>query len=160
MLDAGTAANLPKGVTKTLPPALCPPTMKSADWAKYRPDIALVHPNVLVDGPAASLTHPIQLVEVGYCSDTRHDVKHVQKQAQHARLLNVLRAQGYKVDLTVVTLGTTGTIPTATFQDLESLGLDYDAVVTLLQKLHLLAIQHFGHIIYERRRRENLLHPG
>ena len=84
----------------------------------------------------------------------------MQKQTQHARLLAVLRAQGYKVDLTIVTLGTSGTIPTTTFQDLESLGLDYDAVVTLLQKLHLLAIQHFGHIIYERRRRENLLHPG
>ena len=134
--------------------------MKPEEWSKFRPDIALVHPSVLQEGPSASLTYPIQLVEVGYCSDTNHDIKFTQKRAQHTRLLEVLRHQGYKVDLTVVTLGTTGTIPTATFQDLESLGIDYSDVVTLLNKLHRLAVTHLGHIVYDRRRRENLLQPG
>ena len=99
-------------------------------------------------------------MEVKYCSDTNHDTKYVQKQAQHALLLEVLRQQGYKVDLTVVTLGTTGTIPTTTFQDLESLGIEYQDVATLLHKLHLNAITHLGHIVYERRRRENFNEPG
>ena len=89
-----------------------------------------------------------------------HTIKQTQKQAQHALLLSMLKAQGYKVILTVFTLGTTGTIPTSTFQDLEGLGLEYDAVAALIQKLHLLAITHCGHIIYERRRREALLEPG
>ena len=99
-------------------------------------------------------------MEVGYCSDTSHEVKYAQKQAQHARLVTVLRTQGYKVDLTVITLGTTGTIPTTTFQDLEGLGIDHDHVVTLLQKLHMIAVKSLGHIIFERRRRENLSEPG
>jgi len=114
VLDAGTAANLPKGATKNLPTALCPPTMKTEEWSKLRPDIAMIHPAVLEEGPTASLSHPIQIVEVGYCSDTSHETKYAQKQAQHARLVTVLRTQGYKVDLTVITLGTTGTIPTTT----------------------------------------------
>ena len=159
-MDAGTAANLPNGVTKTLPSALCPPTIQHTEWAKLRPDIALIHPSVLQEGPAASLSYPIQLVEVGYCSDTSHEVKHIQKQAQHAHLLAVLRAQGYKVDLTIITLGTTGTIPTTAFSHLESLGLDYHAVDTLLHRLHTLAVKHLGHILIERRRRENLVEPG
>jgi len=159
-LDAGTAANLPTGVTKTLPTALCPPSMQPAEWIKFRPDIALVHPTVLDEGPSASRAYPIHLVEVGYCSDTNHSVKYAQKQAQHAQLLNVLRTQGYRVDLTVVTLGTTGTIPTTTFQNLERLGMDFSSVTTLLHKLHLLTVKHLGHIVYERRRRETSIDPG
>ena len=147
-------------MTKTLPPALCPPTTQPSEWAKFRPDIALIHPTVLQEGPNASLAYPIQLVEVGYCSDTSHTVKYAQKQAQHAHLLAVLRAQGYKVDLTVLTLGTTGTIPTTTPSDLEGLGIDSHEVSTLLHRLHLIAITHLGHIVFERRRRENLAEPG
>lgn len=99
-------------------------------------------------------------MEVGFCSDTSHTIKYRQKQAQHARLLTILRTQGYRVDLTVVSLGTTGTIPATTYPDLKCLGLDHDAIMTLLRKLHLLTIQHFGHILFERRRRENLIEPG
>ena len=161
VLDAGSAANLPTGVTKTLPTALCPTTIQPSEWAKFRPDIALIHPSVLLqEGTSASHSYPIQLVEVGYCSDTCHTTKYVQKQAQHAHLLDVLRAQGYKVDLTVLTLGTTGTIPTITYSNLESLGLDSHAVDNLIRRLHTLAITHLGHIIFERRRRENLTEPG
>mgnify|MGYP000187372792 CR=1 FL=1 len=60
----------------------------------------------------------------------------------------------------VVTHGTTGTIPTTTFQNLERLGMDFPAVATLLNKLHLLTVKHLGHIVYERRRRETSIEPG
>jgi len=160
VMDAGTTADLPNGVTKTMPSALCPPNIQPAEWAKFRPDIALIHPSILREGPEASLTHPIHLVEVGYCSDTNHEVKHTQKQAQHARLLTLLKDQGYKADLTIITLGTTSTIPISAFSNLESLGLDHHTVDTLLHRLHRLAVKHLGHILFERRRRGSHVDPG
>ena len=121
-----------------------------------RPDIAFVHPQYLQAGATPSPAHPIKLVEVGYCSDTKHDIKAAEKREQHKTLMTLLRNQGYKVELYTITLGTTGTLPATTPMDLSELGLDPDTIDTLLHKLHLHSIKHLGYIVAERRRRENL----
>jgi len=155
VMDAGAEAKLPPGVSKQLPQQLRPPHLTPLQWTKYRPDLAIIPQQYLLPGAIPDGFHPIHLVEVGYCSDTRHETKAAHKREQHAALINLLKQQGYKVDLTTITLGTTGTIPTHTYSDLVDLGMDNTSVDRLLIKLHINSINYLGHIVKERRQRES-----
>ena len=99
-------------------------------------------------------------MEVGYCSDTSHDVKTLAKQDQHAQLMEILRAQGYKATLTTLTLGTTGTITRATYQHVRDLGGDHQPTMLLLNKLHSHSVTCLGHITSDRRKRGGAPDPG
>lgn len=154
VLDAG-ADTLPAGATKRMPTEMRPPHVAPRAWRKLRPDIALIHPSYLQPGAPPTPAHPIHLVEIGYCSDTNHHVKFISKNKQHATLRDLLKAQGYKVEVTVITLGTTGTIPKHAYQALNDLGMEHLDVLALLNKLNTHSVKYLGHIIAERRNRDH-----
>ena len=78
----------------------------------------------------------MEMVEVGYCSDTNHDIKIQAKQQQHAQLLKLLRDAGHTVRYHTITLGTTGTIRTEAQNTLQQLGLTLPHALRTMNKLH------------------------
>ena len=100
------------------------------------------------------------LVELGYGSDTNHEWKYHQKTQQHERLVALLREAGHDVSLQVVTLGTTGTLPTSLPTVLHNLGLTAEEGATLMQKLHKLATQAAAGITSCRRHLEHSSRAG
>ena len=96
----------------------------------------------------------IEMVEVGYCSDTNHEVKIKEKEQQHARLLAILKEAGHTVWYHPITLGTTGTIRQETLTTLQQLGLTLPHALKTMNKLHQNAISSATDIIRARRIRE------
>ena len=74
-MDTGKREDLPTGVAgKLLPNWLRPPAIPRGNWRRYRPDIPLL-PNCPATSPPPPGPLAIHLVEVGYCSDTNHEIK-------------------------------------------------------------------------------------
>ncbi len=80
------------------------------------------------------------MVELGYCSDTNHDIKIKEKEKQHAQLLAILTEAGHTIRYHPITLGTTGTIRQETLTTLQQLGLTLPHALTTMNKLHKNAI--------------------
>ena len=154
-MDAGAQADLPVAVqAKRLPEWLRPATVTPETWKKMRPDILLL-PN-LTDGatPPQGTRHIIHIVEVGYCSDTNHEVKLMAKAQQHQQLVTALREANHTVHMHLITLGTTGTIRQDTLNTLRDLGVAGDHAPRLLRKLHANAIHYVSSITAMRRHME------
>eukprot|EP00887_Chlorella_sp_A99_P002003 scaffold18.g2003.t1 len=147
---------------KRLPAWLLPDTA-SEEVACMRPDVLRV--TGLPPAPTAAEIeaatqnkhrHPIQVVEVGYCSDTRWGEKVQDKLAQHRALLEALAQAGWRVDPDphIVVLGACGAVYLNGLQALKKLGLTKEQSSTLLTKLHVMATQAVHDILVARRRLE------
>ena len=155
VMDAGRAADLPPEATSTrLPEWLCPPQVEKDEWRRMRPDVLLIPTLPQHTTPPPDTRLVIHIVEVGYCSDTNHEVKLREKAAQHARLITCLQTARHTVYSHVITLGTTGTLPQHTLPTLIALGVARQAATKLLKRLHTHAIQAASNIILMRRHLE------
>ena len=154
-MDAGAAADLPADVqSKRLPDWLRPDTTTPTIWKKMRPDILILPTLTNGDTPTPGVKQTIHIVEVGYCSDTNHEVKLLAKAQQHQQLAEALRAAGHDVRMHLITLGTTGTIRQDTLNTVRDLGVEGDHAPRLLMKLHANAIHYVQSITAMRRHME------
>ena len=117
-----------------------------------RPDLAILPDE---DSPTCIIDTEIWLLELGYCSDTNHDTKFITKHAQHVSLVNGLQSAGYLVHYIVISIGTTGTIPTSCLTSMTTLGLDRLCALKLADKVHSHSISSFQSILQCRRFMEN-----
>ena len=105
--------------------------------------------------------HPytIQLIEVGYCSDTRWQDKLQEKQTQHTELCKELRQAleqaGFVVEEHIIVLGTAGTVYKHDLKALKALGLTAKHASDLLTKLHIHAINKLQDVVISRRHLEH-----
>jgi hypothetical protein len=156
IMDAGKEEDLPRGVLgKRLPAWLRPPTVPLLEWNKMRPDLAIL-PDT--DSPTSRGDKVIWILELGYCSDTNHATKFATKHTQHARLVECLKHAGYVVHYAIITLGTTGTIPTTFLNTMTTFGLDRLRSLKLADKVHTHTILSFQAILQCRRYME--VQPG
>jgi hypothetical protein len=155
IMDAGKQDELPDTVrTQRMPDTLRPPHINKEEWGKFRPDLVMITGMLANETPTHGTKLHIQMVEVGYCSDTNHDVKIKEKEKQHAQLLAILTEAGHTVGYHPITLGTTGTIRKETLTTLQQLGLTLPHALTTMNKLHKNAISSASNIIRARRIRE------
>ena len=155
IMDAGKEADLPTSVRrKTLPPELRPPSVPEETWGKMRPDILILPGLRAKDNPQPLDKYEIILVEVGYCSDTNHNIKIRAKQQQHADLIAALRSAGHTVRPHTITLGTTGTIHQDLQTTLTAMQVDSSSLKRVANKLHLHAALCAGNILAMRRHLE------
>ena len=155
IMDAGKATDLPDSVQcKRLPESLRPTTIPLEAWRKMRPDILIIPSLKTCEMPDTQTRYNITLVEVGYCSDTNHNVKLREKQQQHAELVAGLRLAGHIVTMHPLTLGTTGTIHQNLRAALHALGVEKDAQLKVTGKLHQHATASASGIIAMRRHLE------
>ncbi len=101
-------------------------------------------------------SYTVQVLEVGYCNDTRWTEKLEEKQQQHAELKRLLRIAGWQVDDQeyIVLLGTAGTVYRQSLRTLQALGMPADVARQLLQKLHIDVVLALQGIIATRRQLE------
>ena len=77
----------------------------------------------------------IQIIEVGYCSDTRWEAKLEKKKHQHTRLKAALEAANWKVEEYIILLGSTGVNYQPTLQTLCTLGMLKHQAMKVMRKL-------------------------
>ena len=165
VMDACKAVDLEThGVdAKRLPSWILPDAADAGDLCKQRPDILRILglPASPTDADiqqavAHKRRHRIQIVEVGYTSDTRWKEKLAEKQVQHERLRAQLADAGWDVDPEehVILLGTAGTVYRQSLRALEAVGLQRNDAKALLRKLHIMAITTLRDIVATRRRLE------
>lgn len=164
ILDACRETQLAEqgAAAKRLPRWMLPAdTTSDALLSKLRPDILRV-----LELPAAPTDaeiqhaiankgqYTIQVVEVGFCSDTRWRDRVANKLAQHDTLMEALQQAGWKVDEhpQIIVLGACGASYLSGQQALERLGLTKKKCSGLLTDLHLIAV-HAAHDISMARRR-------
>ena len=148
-MDAGKTEDLPRGVLgKRLPAWLRPPSISPQEWDKMRPDLAVL-PDT--DSPITQADKTVWVLELGYCSDTNHATKFINKHAQHARLVEGLEQAGYIVHYLIITIGTTGTIPNTFLTNMTKLGLTRVCALKLADKVHEHSISSFETILQTRR---------
>jgi len=115
---------------------------------KMRPGILLVRgrdaSGALAPGHAD--VRQVDLIEVGYCSDTRHSEKQFEKTAQHKELAIALRAAGWTVNYMAVSLGFGGTVSTAAMEAMLKAGAPTEAAKTCMRKLARHAVQYVDKI--------------
>ena len=119
-----------------------------------RPDILILPGLRAKDNPQPLDKYEIILVEVGYCSDTNHNIKIRAKQQQHADLIAALRLAGHTVRPHTITLGTTGTIHQDLHTTLTAMQVDSSSLKRVANKLHLHAALCAGNILAMRRHLE------
>ncbi len=82
----------------------------------------------------------IEIVEVGYCSDTRWEAKLEEKKLQHAQLVYLLKEAGWKVaDPRILLFRVGGTIFQQTDHALQQLGVTRKCAHACLLKIHTLS---------------------
>ena len=155
LLDAGKETDLPPEVAgKRLPAELFPPGFSPELLRKLRPDLLVIAGLAHDEHPQQGHTYSILMAEIGYCSDTNHTIKHMEKQHQHALLQQELLAAGHTVTYHVITLGTTGTIHNNIYKALRDFGVPQEATKTLLTKLSRHATTSATNILRMRRHME------
>ena len=101
---------------------------------------------------------PIHLIEVGYCRDTKHEEKHVEKSSQHESCRAGLKQHGYDLKYHIITLGHCGTIPKALRDTLKTeLGVPSEMVAKCAKALHVSAVKHLS-VIYQNRMEYERVH--
>ena len=95
--------------------------------------------------------YTIHIIEVGYCSDTKHAEKAREKDAQHKTLVNALLAAGHRVMNHVVTLGHCGTTLVNTQNLLRQLEMTHEKSQKTLAALTRHAVHSAHNIILTRR---------
>jgi ribonuclease HI len=156
IMDAGKHDELPATVRmQRMPDTLRPPSSVTADtWQKLRPDLVMITGMLADETPTHGMKLHMEMVEVGYCSDTNHDVKLQEKEQQHAQLQALLKEAGHTVRYHAITLGTTGTTRKETLETLQQLGLALPQALQTMNKLHQNAISSVSDIVRARRIRE------
>ena len=166
IMDAGKAENLQEDGAdgKRLPRWLLSEGRVPDDkLKKMRPDILLIKglgptptAQEIQDAVNNKKDYTIQVVEVGYCTDTNWRSKIAEKMKQHQELLAALRAEGWTVDAGayVVVLGACGAVYLSGQTALEKLGLSAAQAQGLLTKLHMHAVTAAHALTVLRRRLE------
>jgi hypothetical protein len=91
IMDAGKQDELPDAVRmQRMPDTLRPPHINKEEWRKLRPDLVMITGMLANETPMHGTKPHIEMVELGYCSDTNHDVKIKETEQQHAQLLDRL----------------------------------------------------------------------
>jgi ribonuclease HI len=169
LMDAGKKDELPadvmgKGEDLRTWLLACAPLAPTNQQLLYltKPDIVML-PGVQAEAFAASLAKPdgadrlphgqlIVLLEVGFCSDTRAEVKEQEKLAQHANLRETLQALGFAVQNHVVPLGHFGSVFKGLGSTLHAMGVQASTQNHLVNKLAANAV-HYSHACLVTRRR-------
>ena len=99
-------------------------------------------------------SYVIQLIEVGYCPDTRWKLTLEKTKLQHAQLKGKLMAAGWTVGEHFIILGRAGTCFNHTLNTLQALGMRKEQAVKLMGKLHLHTVTKLHEIVIARRRLE------
>ncbi|KAL4858980.1 hypothetical protein ACK3TF_000778 [Chlorella vulgaris] len=166
VLDACPAAELTshRADAKRLPRWILPADEISDETlAKMRPDILriLELPSAPTEADIQYVAshksqYTVQVVEIGYCSDTRWTARVADKLEQHHQLMAALRQAGWNVDERphVIVLGACGATYLSGQQALAQLGLNKKQSSDLLTKLHLNAAGAAHDISLARRRLE------
>ena len=125
-----------------------------------RPDLLRVR-NHLDRGHAAPQTlderkqYDIDVVEVGFCSDTQYAAKIIEKTAQHAELLEALTAAGWRsVKLHIFTFGNGGTTYKHNLTALLAMGVTNPKARTCLTKIHKSSVTRGHQMVTTRRWKE------
>jgi ribonuclease HI len=126
-----------------------------AGLRKLRPDI------MLVTGDTAATRH-ITIVELKFCSDTRHEAQLQHCKEQHETLVNRLAAEGHdrrRINIFPILVGAYGTIFLLhTIEALKTLGVAHKQAQKCAKKLHLEAIRYLHKIVSTRRHLEHGSH--
>ena len=167
ILDAGKASDLPEETSgKRLPIWLKPATVDDKTWSQTRPDIAFISglPCTAQEVQCADKNCPrvqnllankhmckIILLEIGFCADTQHQSKRIEKMDQHKSLVDCLRQDGWTVELHPITLGHCGTVPLTVLQFLSSHSVAAGDITKCVNRLHQLAVHTADTIVTSRR---------
>ena len=102
--------------------------------------------------------HTVDIIEVGYCSDTRMSAKIAEKREQHEQLRRLLLEAGWKdARLFIFPLGTLGAIHLSSLPNLETFGLKRTAATKLLTKLSRHAVHTAQGVVRKKRELEQEL---
>lgn len=138
-------------------------SVSDEELLRMRPDIVriLELPGAPTEEQIAHATankeqYTVQVVEVGYCSDLNWRSKMQEKMAQHQKLLQELKAAGWKVDEQpqVIVLGALGAVYLSGREALVRLGLTKAQASKLLAELSVMAVEAAYEITLMRRRLE------
>lgn len=142
-------------------PAFLLPDVPDADRLRMRPDILRVlglpatpTEEQIESACISKHRHTVQVVEVGYTSDTRWLEKVQEKKAQHARLVAALTVAGWTVESHVILVGHYGTVYKSGRAALLELGLSKADASSLLEELSVQAVVAAHEIGMARRRLE------
>ena len=144
-------------------PCFLLPNTPEADRRRMRPDIlrvsnlpAVPSPGQITEACAHKHRHPLQLVEVGFTSDTRWQDKMQEKRGQHEALVAALRAAGWTVNAHVVLVGHCGTVYKTGLTALQDMGVSKQNASALLEDLSIHAVVAAHEIGMARRRLERI----
>ena len=162
VMDACKADELAEHeATTSRVPSIMPPNTPEADRWRMRPDIlrvsnlpAMPSPRQIEEACAHKCRHPLQLVEVGFTSDTRWQDKMLEKRRQHEALVALLRAVGWTVDMHVILVRHCGTVYKPGLAALKDLGLSKQCASALLEDPSVHAVVAAHEIGMARRRLE------
>jgi hypothetical protein len=156
MMDAGRLEKRQQAGIQTgthLPDSLLPQDM--APEERQRLQRTLKPDALLRIRHAGGRPDTIVVVEVKYCKDARRDEQEARAEAQHAKLLDVLRQAGHDATQTTILLGVGGTIYKNTPEDLAELGVDRDRAARLLENLSMYAVNQMHSIVCMKRAKES-----
>ena len=102
----------------------------------------------------------MQVVEVGFTQDTRFEEKMLEKQAQHAGLVQLLRDAGWTVQYHVILIGVAGSVYKPGLQALRDMGMADRDARRLLTELHMHAVTSLRDILLVRRTVERAQRAG
>jgi ribonuclease HI len=161
IMDAGRKEDLPAGMYGTRVPQWLLPECPEDELLRMRPDILIIptipaasNPAETFDCTSEASQHTVFILEVGYCSDTRHSQKQSEKAQQHQKLADMLRLQGYKVEykeLHALSLGYAGSITKDLVTCLRGLAVSATKCDELCKALHKHALLSTENIVKARR---------
>ena len=158
--DSANPLNTPEDLDQTLGtriPKEMLPDIDNDIRMKLRPDILRIR-----GLPAGATNFPIskdqragyevQIIEVGYCADTRYKEKMQAKLSQHAQLVQYLRDAGWRVqDPYIFLFGVAGTIYKKDLTQLQTLGVSSSNAKKTLTKIRINAVQWVDKLVKTRR---------
>ena len=163
IMDACALADLPPEVQAKRIPAWLLPKVPPDTLKRMRPDLLIIEglkePSPTADPNAThqelrynlNFRYKFHILEVGYCCDTNHEEKDLEKQQQHTNLRDLLQAEYplAKIEYHTIPLGRCGSIPASLVPTLEGLGLPHPKATSITEDLHIHALhwleQMFNH---------------
>jgi len=96
----------------------------------------------------------VEIVEGGYCSDTRYEEKLQEKGAQHKALEEALKDYGYNVTTLPIIIGQSGSQYHTTSDALAKIGVEHGPASKVMSKLHEHSVLTFHKILTSRSTRK------